>query len=375
MPDISLQPATLITAPGAEFDDAHRRWQGIPSIERAGNGRLWAVWYSGGKTEEPGNYVVLVTSADDGACWSAPCLIVAPPDPAVRCFDPNLWHDPRGRLWLFWAQSEGMFDGRVGVWASVCTDSGSAAPAWSAPRRLCHGIMMNKPLVLDDGAWALPAAVWSHMPTKRDDMAAERFSSLVVSTDEGQTWAWRGGADVPRRWFDEHMVVTRRDGTLWMLVRTEHGIGEAVSADGGATWTANPALALPGPNSRFFLRRLRSGRLLLVNHEPAGGWSRVTGQVDTSAGAPSYRTRDHLTAYLSDDDGRTWQGGLLLDAREQVSYPDGVQAEDGRIYVIYDRERYGAREILLAVFTEDDILAGTPDPAARLRVLVNAATG
>ena len=76
---------------------------------------------------------------------------------------------------------------------------------------------------------------------------------------------------------------------------------------------------------------------------------------------PSYQTspqtwnaRNNLVAMLSDDDGKTWKGALVLDTRNEISYPDGVQADNGDIYVIYDYERYGAREILMAVFTEED---------------------
>jgi len=70
---------------------------------------------------------------------------------------------------------------------------------------------------------------------------------------------------------------------------------------------------------------------------------------------------------LSDDDGATWKGGLLLDERES-SYPDGMQAEDGRLFIIYDHQRYtlsragqrGAGSVQLAVFGEEDIRAGKP---------------
>ena len=373
--ELSMRSPTFITAPGQEYADASRRWQGIPSLERAANGRLWAVWYSGGVTEEPGNYLVLATSADDGHTWITPCGIVAPPDPRVRCYDANLWHDPRGRLWLFWTQSEGYFDGRLGVWAMTCDHSGDAAPAWSAPRRLVNGLAMNKPTILADGTWLLPAAIWSRDEPQRDDMATERFSNVYASTDAGITWRRRGGADVPDRWYDEHMVVERRDGTLWMLVRTHGGIGEAISTDGGATWQAGASPALPGPNARFFLRRLHSGRLLLVNHEPRGGWSRVTGDVVAEHGRPDYPERTNLTAMLSEDDGRTWIGGLLLDDRDEVSYPDGVETADGRLYIIYDRARQRLKEIYFAAFTEADILAGVPSPRTRLRVLINKAGG
>jgi len=114
------------------------------------------------------------------------------------------------------------------------------------------------------------------------------------------------------------------------------------------------------PVARFFVRRLRSGNLLLVKHGPL---DRRTG-------------RSHLTAYVSKDDGASWQGGLMLDERVGVSYPDGLQKEDGRIYIIYDRNRLTDKEILMAVFTEQDVLAGKDvSGAVRLRVLVNRATG
>jgi hypothetical protein len=84
--DPALQPPPVNTAPGPEYADDTRIFQGIPGIERAKNGRLWALWYAGGPDEPgegPGNYVVLVTSADDGRSWSAPKLVVDPPGPAV----------------------------------------------------------------------------------------------------------------------------------------------------------------------------------------------------------------------------------------------------------------------------------------------------
>ena len=67
--------------------------------------------------------------------------------------------------------------------------------------------------------------------------------------------------------------------------------------------------------------------------------------------------RKHLSAWLSDDDGKTWQGGLMLDERDGVSYPDGFQSIDGTIYISYDHNRSTDGEILMARFTEDDVLA------------------
>jgi predicted neuraminidase len=362
MADLALQPPPIITTPGAHYADDQRRFQGIPGIERAANGRLWALWYSGGDDEGPDNYVIAVTSGDDGATWSGPRLAVDPPG-RVRAYDPCLWHDPTGTLWLFWAQSHSYWDGRSGVWAITTDNSGAEHPAWSAPRRLCDGIMMDKPTVLSTGEWLLPAAVWSCAPSAEPEFSVHAGegarSNVVCSTDQGKTWALLGGADVPERTFDEHSIVERRDGSLWMLVRTRYGIGESVSTDRGRTWSPGRPSGIPHVDARFFVRRLQSGRLLLVTHNPPDG-----------------KSRSHLIAHVSDDDGATWHGGLMLDVRGGVSYPDGVESPEGIIYVIYDWNRVTDKHILMAAFTEEDVLAGEcVSGKARLRVLVNQATG
>ena len=78
--------------------------------------------------------------------------------------------------------------------------------------------------------------------------------------------------------------------------------------------------------------------------------------------------RYHMTAFVSDDDGAKWKGGLLLDERES-SYPDGIQAEDGTLFIIYDHQRYtlnragkrGVGSVVMATFREADIRAAFLD--------------
>lgn len=353
--------------PGEAYAAPARRWQGIPGIERTPRGRLWATWYSGGETEGPDNYVLLVSSEDDGETWSQPVLAIDPPG-QVRAFDPCLWMDPLGRLWLFWAQCDYVpggslptFDGRGGVWAVVTETPDAAEPRWSKPRRLCDGIMMNKPAVLSNGEWLLPVAIWKGADTDSYPVPAEeRLAFIVASVDAGDSWQRRGGVDMPHRTFDEHMIVEKQDGALWMLVRRDDGIGESFSGDGGLTWSPGDKTALTQPDSRFFIQRLQSGNLLLVKHH------HYRPREDGGDG------RSHLTAVLSFDDGDTWPAELLLDRRDNISYPDGVQATDGRIFVIYDRERTGSAEILMAIVHEDDIRAGKlVHPGSQLQKLVN----
>jgi len=73
---------------------------------------------------------------------------------------------------------------------------------------------------------------------------------------------------------------------------------------------------------------------------------------------------------------KSCKGGLVLDERKGVSYPDGFQAPDGTIYISCDRNRATDGEILLARFTEDDILAKKiVGPNSKLKILISRPLG
>ena len=71
---------------------------------------------------------------------------------------------------------------------------------------------------------------------------------------------------MPNRSFDEHMILEMQDKSLSMFVRIDYGIGVSYSYDGGRSRSKGHYSALGGPSSRFFIRRLKSGRVLLINH-------------------------------------------------------------------------------------------------------------
>jgi predicted neuraminidase len=170
------------------------------------------------------------------------------------------------------------------------------------------------------------------------------MANVFASIDQGRTWTRRGGVAFPETDFDEHMIVERKDGSLWMLARTKRGISESISTDQGATWSAPHPSSIQNVSARFFIRRLASGNLLLVKNGP----------IDIRL-----PRRSSMMAFLSTDDGRTWGKGLLLDDRAEVSYPDGFQAPDGAIHILYDWNRHTDAEILLTKFREEDIAAQT----------------
>lgn len=370
MLDVSLKPPFIITAPGPEYQDEARPGAMIIGMDRTPKGRIWGCWTGTG--DNPEAYFILATSDDGGRTWSKPRLVVDSKDPRGplrRCIlVGTLWTDPLGRLWLFFNQGLGMFDGRHGDWFIRCDQPDAAEPVWSKPVRLADGCTLNKPTVLKNGDWLLPVSLWTRdrinpslLKEAHHDLDPQRMAHVYVSIDQGKTWTRRGGVAFPQTDFDEHMIVELRDRRLWMLARTKYGMAESFSSDNGRTWSEPKPSAIQNVSARFFIRRLASGRLLLVKNGP------------TDQRLPK---RSHLSAFLSEDDGQTWRGGLLLDERASVSYPDGFQAPDGLIHILYDWNRHTDAEILMAKFREEDVLARQFVSAdARPQMLANKARG
>jgi hypothetical protein len=209
---------------------------------------------------------------------------------------------------------------------------------------------------MSSGEWVLPVSIWprskmnvlleegwTENPLKgaHPELDDRRGAHVMVSADEGRTWNLRGMVKYPSPSFDEHLVIEKNDSTWWMTARTGQGIWQSFSADRGFTWS-DPELFQPHVDSRHFIVRLSSGNLLLVRH----------GTTDKKL-----KSRSHLRAFISTDDGATWRGNLLLDKRTGISYPTGFQAPDGYIYISYDHQRSREGDVLMARFNEEDILA------------------
>ena len=59
-----------------------------------------------------------------------------------------------------------------------------------------------------------------------------------------------------------------------------------------------------------------------------------------------------------------------MDERESISYPDGLQDDDGTIYVTYDYKRSSHGHIYMMRFTERDILNANESGGAPERTLI-----
>ncbi len=353
--ELAMRVPTLISPVPRDYYPEVDDYTMSAGMARTPGGRIFLSWF--GREDGPETVMLLTHSDDEGKSWSGPDYLIdpgfTPEGHHVSCLVGTMWCDPKGRMWWIFSQSIGYFDGRAGVWASICENPDAEKPVWGTPFRIWHGCALNKPTVLANGEWVLPVSLWRREHIWVDqrfswgnvdaslyaDLDHRRGANLLVSNDHGKTWELRGMQRSVDPCFDEHMYLERADGSLVMYARDHHGMVCSESADRGWNWTPFQR-AWYTASARFFTVKLPSGKWLMVRYDT------------TTAG-----DRSHLTAFLSADEGKSWYGRLLLDERGGISYPDGFVHPDGRIFVQYDIHRAHG-EILMAVFTEADIEAG-----------------
>lgn len=335
----------------SRFAEDIRNFQGCPTLAVTRGGRIYLAWYSGGIREPHiDNYNLVIYSDDKGATWSEPILVIpSSRELWIHALDIELFTDPDGRLHVYWVQNNAcpapevmptarngqplvavdgvMFDDFLhAMWETVCEDPDADEPQFSPAEFKDAGFLRCKPLITSSGRW---------IACNYDQMTD--LHGYSISDDGGKTFSRRYGPKKIRTTFDEQMCYEKLDGSIRMLIRSETGeLSECSSSDDGLTFTEAVPSGIDSANSRFFVKRLDSGRILLIKND------------DRSS-------RKNMTACLSEDDGATFKYKAMIDPRADVSYPD-ADILDGRIFLTYDRERTKAREILFVSFTEEDII-------------------
>ena len=346
----------------ARFDENIRHFQGCPTIAVTPGGRIWLAWYSGG-TKEPHmeNYNLLITSDDGGKTWSKPLLVIpSSREMQVHALDIQLWCDPDGKLHVFWVQNntepapEVIPRGKPGqpmvavegwlfndfdhsMWEVISENPDDADPVFSEPKCLDVGFLRCKPTVLANGD-----ILYFNYDQTHDEYG------YSISDDGGRSVARHYGVKKLATYFDEGMAYQRLDGSVRMFARTGLGeLAETVSHDNGRTWEEARLSGITAADTRFYVSRTPAGRILLVLNDDA-------------------KVRRNMTVCLSEDDGVTWKYKKCIDTRNDISYPD-CDFHDGKIYLTYDRERTGAKEIFFACFTEEDVM--NPDAVIDVKIV------
>ncbi len=132
---MGIEPVPPIINPGPEYSATQLDYAMVIGMDRTPKGRLWAAWVAGGDSDK--GFFVAASSDDDGNTWSPTRLVINPTDAPTglprRALVGNFWTDPTGKLWLFYDQSMGYYDGRAGAWAITCENPDAANPALPCP--------------------------------------------------------------------------------------------------------------------------------------------------------------------------------------------------------------------------------------------------
>ncbi len=361
MSNAKHQAAEVIFNPQSlKYHEELRMYQGCPTLAVTHGGRIFLGWYAGGLSEpRMDNYNLLIYSDDNGKSWSKPLFVIPSSyENRIHALDIQLYTDPKGVLHVQWVQNNVtpfvdqkltyipnqplvMRDGyifhdfRHYAWEMTCENPDAEELRFSEPRALYPGFLRCKPTFLKNG----------HQLHFAYDQLSDRYV-YQRTEDGGKTFTRHTGSLKKGTPFDETMAYEMKNGDIRMLARTVRGeLAESTSHDGGFTWDETKNSGIVSANTRFYINRLPSGRVILITNDH-----------------PSQK-RKNMTIFLSEDDGLTWPYKVCIDERESVSYPDADIYGD-TIYLTYDRERMDAREIFFASFTEEDIIAGKEIPVS-----------
>lgn len=177
---------------------------------------------------------------------------------------------------------------------------------------------------------------------------------VEASMDRGRSWMPFGGSiSIDQKVADGQnrpTLVPLRDGRITMLNQA-HGyewVYRSESSDFGGHWT-EPRRMFYAPFTDYSLTVLPSGKWLLVKN----------GRLDQRL----CYLPDGLYAYISDDEGLSWYGGMRLDARMDAVSPVACAPGNGSVYIAwaYAPEDGHAAEIRFSVTSEAEIGLSTLD--------------
>ena len=346
-------PALALPAPGVAASWAFREnatwtyshcssWVSVPP-----SGALLAVFqatqsHEGGATQTK----FLVRSADGGATWSAPAVLVPLTNASgqvVLPWDGTIFYDAAAARVRYVFTTSPL--GRQSAGDLYAISSGDGGASWSAPslvfpRSVWGRIMsnINPPVLLRSGALALPV---NTVPGDASDRGAVTFGLVLVGGD-GEQWAALGTQprDLANITTYIEPAVARcaapLDGQLLALLRTNIGeLWAARSADSGATWSMAYQTPFRNPDSKVNLLQWRGAGA--GGGAPADGDLVLTLNPDATWG-PScnasrpYCARAPLALTVSRDCGGSW-GPLYNvevegDGENSFGYPTALQCKD-----------------------------------------------
>ncbi len=294
----------------------------VTSLSSGKDGRVLAGLVMGESRREAAAAVSSVSA--DGRQWGTPDIL--PFEKPVSSV--VIWDAPDGKNYAF--ASRPLADGGADLLLSE-----GAGSQWTAPRRIGSGICSSVPVQTEGGSWLLPVS------------DGKGTAQLLQSADRGNSWTPVSSVTPPSKVpIDVQPTLIQTPDGLDLYLRSA-GFGwswRSASRDQGKTWSA-PVYNIPVPDQRFAEIRLSDGRLLVVKNGRLG--------------QHLYKLPDALYAFLSDDNGETWYGSLVLESGVEASGPVATELPGGGILIAYNYAKAEQREIRSVVTSAGEIDAAT----------------
>ncbi len=329
------------------------------SIVELPNGDLLTCWFQGSGERKANDVAVMGARLKKGQSqWSSPFVMADTPD-NPDC-NPVLFLDSENRLHLTWVVVVANRWENSLLKTRISTDYlNDGAPVWT-----WQDVILLKPgeefaetiikgfneLETTELTWGEYAPLYEKMiieaakdPLKRETGWMGRIKPLIlqngdilmplysdgymvslmaISKDNGNTW--KPSLPIVGRGCSQPALIQKNDGTVMAFMRNEgdppYGIMTSSSTDNGHAWSVSDQIDILNPSSSVEAHKLDNGEWLLVANDLRKG-------------------RNRLTAYLSDDEGKTWRWKRHLEdeprGKGSFSYPGTIQSKDGKIHVTY----------------------------------------
>jgi sialidase-1 len=310
--DVQVNRIALTMAPSSYNP---RNSEGAFATLRSGRIIFCYTAYYGGQGEDHGPArIAQIHSDDQGLTWSAPKTIVEN-EGRYNVMSVSLLRSASGKLHLAYLVKNDWLDCRPHLRTSA--DDGAS---WSAPKLILPApgyFVVNNDRLIQTAKGRLLLPVAFHRSRGQDPLSSRSFDPRatalwIYSDDDGQKWQeaanwWampiRSGSGL-----QEPGVVERADGSLFSWARTDAGFQYGLeSKDGGKNWSAPTPTTLASPVSPASIKRIPgSDELLAVFNDHSGRFP-----------FPKDK-RSPLVAAISKDGGATWGRPKLLEGD-----PDG----------------------------------------------------